>query len=113
MMTSSEIRTVARNTWRGRYRPDGCVGTGKKGAMPEPGQERLGLIAQERAQYVAAYLDPDTASISPCRLTDAVRPWMERIVVRGQVAAPAREIGSKWQGKPMVKRADVAFALPV
>jgi hypothetical protein len=29
-------RQTNRKAWKGRYRPDGCDDTGKKGAMPEP-----------------------------------------------------------------------------
>lgn len=30
-------RTKKRKTWKGKYTPDGVVGTGRKGAMPVPG----------------------------------------------------------------------------
>lgn len=36
-------RTRKRKTWNGRWKPDARVGTGKKGAMPEPAMVR-GLV---------------------------------------------------------------------
>jgi hypothetical protein len=32
----SGTRQTNRKAWKGKYRPEGCDDTGKKGAMPEP-----------------------------------------------------------------------------
>lgn len=37
---SRGTRQTNRKAWKGRYRPEGCTDTGKKGAMPEPARRK-------------------------------------------------------------------------
>ena len=59
-----------KNRWKGRYNPEDCVGTGKNGAIPEPGRYQHAL-RMESYSYLSAgvtYLCPGTENISPCLL---------------------------------------------
>lgn len=61
---NSGTRIAKRRTWNGKYSPDGCGGTGKNGAIPEPTGTGLACTSHSKAGHL--YLCPGTESTSPC-----------------------------------------------
>ena len=63
-VTSIGKRSRKRKTWKGSETPEGCVGIGRKGAMPEPGGGHFAAL-RRHWEGMMAYLYLDTESTSP------------------------------------------------
>lgn len=81
-VTSIGKRSRKRKTWKGSETPEGCVGIGRKGAMPEPGGGHYAVLCRHW-EGMMAYLCLDTESISPSlRATPALETL--EILLEGQ-----------------------------